>query len=101
VGRTRVIIGGFLVFATAVLLYASATGPALLVAGRVLQGVAGIAAFQIGIAYLGDITKPGKRDVAFASYTPAMGLGFTVGPVLGGVVAGHWGTRASYGVGAC
>jgi MFS family permease len=100
VGRTRVIIGGFLVFATAVLLYASATGPALLVAGRVLQGVAGIAAFQIGIAYLGDITKPGKRAVAFGSYTTAMGLGFTVGPLLGGFVAEHWGTRVSYAVGA-
>ena len=100
VGRTRVITGGLLAFAVTLGVYAAAPGAGLLVVGRMLQGVAVIASFQIGAAYLGDITTAGRRAVAFGSYTTAMGLGFTVGPLLGGIVAGQWGTRASYGVGA-
>lgn len=99
-GRTRVIVGGLLAFAGTMASYAAAPGPALLFAGRMLQGVAVVASFQIGAAYLGDITSPGRRSVAFGSYTTAMGLGFTVGPLIGGQIADRWGPRPSYVVAA-
>ena len=98
VGRTRILTLGLLAFAGSMAAYALADGAWLLGLGRVLQGVAVVATFQIGAAYLGDITSPGQRAVAFGSYTTAMGLGFTVGPILGGQIAETWDARASYAV---
>jgi MFS family permease len=100
VGRTRVITGGLLLFAASMLAFSVADGAGLIALGRVLQGVAVIATFQIGAAYLGDITPPGRRAVAFGSYTTAMGLGFTVGPLIGGQIAERWDARVSYAVAA-
>ena len=59
-----------------------------------------MAVFQIGTAHLGDITEPGQRSFAFGLYATAMGLGFTIGPLLGGLVAEQAGTRMAYVVGA-
>ncbi|MDQ3349624.1 MAG: MFS transporter, partial [Acidobacteriota bacterium] len=98
IGRTRILTLGLLAFAGSMAAYALADGAWLLGLGRVLQGVAVVATFQIGAAYLGDITSPGQRAVAFGSYTTAMGLGFTVGPILGGQIAETWDARTSYAV---
>lgn len=100
VGRKRVVTGGLLAFAGTTAALAVATGLPLITLGRVLQGVATVACFQIGAAYLGDVTEPGKRAVAFGWYTTAMGLGFTAGPLAGGLIAEAFGARASYGVAA-
>ena len=99
-GRKRVVIGGLLAFAGTTAALTVATGLPLIILGRVLQGIATVACFQIGAAYLGDVTEPGKRAVAFGWYTTAMGLGFTVGPLVGGVIADAFGARTSYGVAA-
>lgn len=99
-GRTGVITGGLIAFALTMTLFMLADGAPLLVAGRMLQGLAVVACFQIGAAYLGDITPPGRRAVAFGAFTTAMGLGFTTGPLLGGLIADRWSTRASYVAGA-
>ncbi len=87
---------GLLAFAGSMACYALAEGAWLLGLGRVLQGIAVVATFQIGAAYLGDITAPGQRAVAFGSYTTAMGLGFTVGPIIGGRIAERWDAETSY-----
>jgi MFS family permease len=100
VGRTRVITGGLVAFALSMIALALADGPALVAVGRILQGIAVIACFQIATAYLGDITTPGERAMAFGSFAAAMGLGFTVGPLLGGQLADRWDFRVSYGVAA-
>jgi MFS family permease len=100
IGRTRVVMVGLSAFLLAMLAFAVADGPWMIAVGRVLQGIAVVATFQIGAAYLGDITAPGQRAVAFGSYTTAMGLGFTVGPLVGGAIAEEWGARESYLVAA-
>lgn len=96
IGRTRILTLGLLAFAGSMAAYALADGPWLLGLGRLLQGVAVVSTFQIGAAYLGDITAAGQRSVAFGWFTTAMGLGFTVGPILGGQIADAWSARASY-----
>ena len=96
VGRRWVIIGGMVVFALALLCFAGARGVALLVLGRVLFGIAGVATFQIGAAHLGDVTAPGQRSMAFGLYATAMGFGFTVGPIVGGQLAQRGGTASAY-----
>jgi len=99
-GRTRVIIGGLAAFTLSLLAMAAARGLPLLLLSRVLMGVAIVGTFQIGAAYLGDLTEPRDRPFAFGLYTTAMGSGFTVGPILGSLLAQHASTRLAYLVGA-
>src|SRR3954451_1109223 len=100
VGRPALIVGGMALFALGLLCFAGARGMPLLVLGRICFGLAGVAVFQIGTAHLGDITAPGERSFAFGLYATAMGLGFTIGPLLGGQVAQRAGTAMAYLVGA-
>ena len=100
IGRSRVLLGGTVTFALALLVMASARGLPLLIVSRILLGIASIATFQIGAAHLGDITTPTQRPFAFGLSTTAMGLGFTIGPVLGSELAQYEGSRIAYVAGA-
>ncbi len=51
--------------------------------GRVLAGIAG-AAVATATAYIADITPPEKRSQRFGLIGAAFGLGFIIGPVIGG-----------------
>ena len=59
-----------------------------------------VASFWIAAAYLGDIVTNSERGVAFGLLTTAMGLGFTVGPLLAGVVSDATSMRGAYAVAA-
>ena len=61
----------------------------LLFAGRAVAGMTG-ANMAVASAYLADITPPDKRAERFGRLSACFGLGFIVGPALGGVMAG-WG----------
>jgi len=100
VGRPIMIVGGMACFGLGLLCFALAQGLPLLILGRVFLGLAPVATFQIGTAQLGDITTPGQRSFAFGLYATAMGLGFTIGPLIGGQLAERAGTPAAYLVGA-
>jgi len=51
--------------------------------GRVLTGITA-ASFSTASAYIADVTPPEKRSAAFGIYGAAFGLGFIIGPALGG-----------------
>lgn len=51
--------------------------------GRLLAGVSG-AAVSTATAYIADITPPEKRSQRFGLIGAAFGLGFIIGPVVGG-----------------
>lgn len=51
--------------------------------GRVLAGISG-AAVSTATAYIADITEPEKRSQRFGLIGAAFGLGFIIGPVIGG-----------------
>ena len=55
--------------------------------GRVLSGICG-ASWTTAAAYVADITQPEKRAAAFGRIGAAWGLGFVLGPALGGVLGG-------------
>lgn len=99
-GRKTVLTLGMLGFALAMLSFALAPSPWLLFPGRILIGLATTAVFWIGVAYLGDIITTEERGPAFGLYTTSMGLGITVGPLIGALVAAPFGVRVSYIVGA-
>ncbi len=100
IGRPRVVVGGLAAFSLSLVAMAAAHGTPLLILSRVLMGVAIVGTFQIGAAYLGDLTEPQQRPFAFGLYTTAMGGGFTVGPLLGSQLAQHANARVAYMVGA-
>jgi DHA1 family tetracycline resistance protein-like MFS transporter len=67
--------------------FAMALAPTLpwLFATRVVNGLSG-ASFTVASAYVADVTPPQKRAAAFGMIGAAFGLGFVIGPVLGGLL---------------
>ncbi len=59
----------------------------LLVVGRIISGMTA-ASFTTANAYIADITPKEKRAAAFGMLGGAFGLGFIVGPALGGFLGG-------------
>ena len=56
-----------------------------LMVGRIISGIAS-ASFTTANAYIADITAPEKRAKAFGMIGAAFGLGFIIGPLIGGLL---------------
>jgi DHA1 family tetracycline resistance protein-like MFS transporter len=76
--------------------FVMALAPSLwwLFAGRIIAGIMG-ASFTAATAYIADISTPEKRAQNFGMVGAAFGLGFIVGPVLGGLL-GQFGPRVPF-----
>lgn len=66
-------------------LMAWAPSLAWLFVGRVLSGMTA-ASFTVAGAYIADVTPPEKRASAYGLYGAAWGLGFILGPAIGGLL---------------
>ncbi|CAN5528839.1 tetracycline resistance MFS efflux pump [soil metagenome] len=62
--------------------------------GRIIAGMAG-GSFTTATAYIADISTPEKRSQNFGMVGAAFGLGFIIGPVLGGLL-GQYGSRIPF-----
>jgi len=62
--------------------------------GRMFAGICG-ASFTVASAYIADISAPEKKAQNFGIMGAAFGLGFIIGPLLGGVFA-QWGIRVPF-----
>lgn len=58
----------------------------MLFLGRIIDGLTG-GDFSIMFAYIADITEPEERGKIFGMFGAAGGIGFIVGPVIGGFTA--------------
>lgn len=67
---------------------------AWLFVGRIIAGVCG-ASFTTGAAYIADVSTPEKRAQNFGLIGAAFGLGFIIGPVIGGIL-GQYGARIPF-----
>jgi MFS transporter, DHA1 family, tetracycline resistance protein len=85
VGRRPVILLSNAVTAIDYVIMALAPNLWWLFAGRVLSGIA-TANITTASAYIADVTPPEKRAAAFGMIGSAFGLGFVLGPAIGGVV---------------
>jgi DHA1 family tetracycline resistance protein-like MFS transporter len=71
----------------------------LLFIGRIIAGICG-ASLTTSFAYVADMSAPDKRAQNFGLIGAAVGLGFIIGPFLGGLFS-EFGTRAPFIVAAC
>jgi len=84
-GRRPVLLCSLLGFGIDYLFQAFAPTIGLLFVGRLIAGMTG-ASFTTASAYIADISEPEKRAANFGLVGVAFGLGFIIGPVIGGIL---------------
>lgn len=62
--------------------------------GRMIAGISG-ASFTTASAYIADVSEPEKRAQNFGMIGVAFGIGFILGPLIGGIF-GSFGTRVPF-----
>ena len=62
--------------------------------GRLLAGLCG-ASYTTASAYVADVTEPEERARAFGRIGAAFGIGFVLGPAIGGLLS-HFGPRVPF-----
>ena len=83
IGRRPVLLIGLAGSAVSYLVFGLAGSFAMLLLSRVISGATG-ATVHVAQAYLADITPPERRSHAMGLIGAAFGLGFTIGPAIGG-----------------
>lgn len=88
IGRRPVILIGVLGFAASFLVFGIADGSLpLMYASRVLGGIFSGAVTSVIVAYVADITPPDQRTRGMGLVGMSIGLGFTIGPGVGGLLS--------------
>ncbi|MCM5557024.1 TCR/Tet family MFS transporter [Pleomorphomonas sp. JP5] len=89
IGRRPVLLISLLGAAINYLLLAVAGSLWLLLIGRAIAGLTS-ANVSVATAYITDITEEDQRARRFGLMNAMFGIGFIVGPVLGGTLGDHW-----------
>lgn len=93
-GRRPVLLVALAAMCIDYLIMAMAGSIFLLLVGRIIGGITA-ATHSTANAYMADISPPEKKAANFGLIGAAFGLGFFVGPILGGLIA-DFGTRAPF-----
>ncbi len=93
-GRRPILLGSLLGFGIDYLFLAFAPSIWWLFVGRIIAGITG-ASFTTASAYIADISTPEKRAQNFGIIGAAFGIGFIIGPMLGGVL-GEFGLKVPF-----
>lgn len=93
-GRRSVLLISLLVMVFDYLLMAVAGTMAVLIFARIIGGITA-ATQSTAAAFMADISEPEEKAANFGLLGAAFGVGFILGPLLGGVMA-DYGTRAPF-----
>jgi DHA1 family tetracycline resistance protein-like MFS transporter len=93
-GRRPILLISLFGFGLDYILMAYAPSLGWLFVGRIIAGIMG-ASFTTASAYIADVSPPEKRAQNFGLIGAAFGLGFIIGPFLGGWL-GQFGTRVPF-----
>lgn len=93
-GRRPVLLTSLAVMCVDYVVMALAGSIWLLVLTRVIGGITA-ATYSTATAALADMTPPERKAQTFGLVGAAFGVGFILGPVVGGLLA-EWGTRAPF-----
>lgn len=94
-GRRPVILASLFAFGIDFIIQGFAPSIWWFFLGRLLGGITG-ASFSSGMAYIADVSPIEKRAQNFGLVGAAFGVGFIIGPLVGGVVSYHFGIRAPF-----
>ena len=97
-GRKPLLVLSLFVYGGAYLLSGFATALWMLFLGRLLTGITS-ATYAIANALIADVSTPEDKAQNFGLLGVAFGLGFIVGPALGGII-GAWDLRAPFFIAA-
>ncbi|MGW3951267.1 MFS transporter [Streptomyces sp. NPDC004752] len=98
IGARPVLLGGLIAFAAASALYALADSPGWLWAARLGQGAAASAFSPSASALVARLNPAAKHGRAYGSYGFYKSIGYTLGPLLGGVLVWAGGLRLLFAV---
>lgn len=93
-GRRPIILISLFAFSMDYLLLAFAPTITWLFIGRIIAGITG-ASITTASAYIADVSTPENRAKNFGMIGAAFGLGFIIGPVIGGLL-GQFGSRVPF-----
>jgi len=93
-GRRPIILISLFAFALDYLLLAFSPTIVWLFVGRIIAGLTG-ASITTASAYIADVSTPENRAKNFGMIGAAFGLGFIIGPVIGGLL-GQYGSRVPF-----
>lgn len=93
-GRRPVILSSLFAFSLDYILVAFAPTITWLFVGRIIAGLTG-ASISTASAYIADVSTPENRAKNFGMIGAAFGLGFILGPVIGGLL-GQYGSRIPF-----
>lgn len=93
-GRRPILLAGLICLSLDYLIMGFAQSFLLLLIGRIVAGIAG-STYVVASAYIADVSAPEKRAERFGLVGAAFGLGFILGPVIGGLL-GQFGTRVPF-----
>jgi len=94
-GRRPVLLLSMAAYSLDFLIMAVAPAIGIILVARVLAG-AFAATFSTANAYIADISPPEKRAANFGLVGAAFGLGFIIGPGIGGLLGDQFGPRAPF-----
>lgn len=93
-GRRPILLGSLFGLGLDYIFLAFAPTISWLFAGRIIAGITG-ASFTTAQAYIADVSEPEKRAQNFGMIGAAFGIGFIVGPVIGGLFS-KYGLRVPF-----
>ena len=97
-GRRPILIAALVTLTIDYVIMAMAETYWVLLVGRVLAGMAG-ATYITATAYIADIAEPEERGASFGMIGAAFGIGFVLGPAIGGI-ASDWHITAPFWIAA-
>ncbi len=95
-GRKAVLLVGFALFTFVPLIYIVASSTLHLLIARLILGVAMGSTFGLGFVWVTEEAVGESRVIAQGIYMTSMGIGFTVGPIIGGYASTLWGFNAAF-----
>ena len=99
-GRKIVLTSGMVLLGITAVMIGMSKTTSVLISTQIVLGLGFSASITTAIVYIADLVPKSSRGLAFGIGTTMMGLGYSLGSLLGGVVAQYWGYRSVYFVAA-
>ncbi|MEE1767370.1 MFS transporter [Streptomyces sp. JV185] len=85
-GRSRMYVGGLVVFALASIACALSPGMAVLIAARIVQGLGAAAMFTTTLSLISTLYSGRRLSLAFGTWAAVAASASALGPILGGLL---------------